>query len=1496
MASSAKTILLKTRVGVDGEQTYKEALNRINGELRVLKAEMNAATSAFGDNQNSVEALTAKQEALTRQQEMHAEKVQRLTELLELSKTKFAENSEVQNQCRTDLAYAQAALNKCTNELGNVSAALESAKQAEAEAADGTNEAQEAREKEAKALKEITNAIAQYDASLRGLKDVEADAENPMAYEKLDLLHDKMVAQSKQVALLTKAYEEAKEKTGEYSDETTRLYQSLESVRQAQAETRKSFDELDEAITLSEQSSGELARIALEAQKAREQEAEALKHMSNAIAQYDAKLRGLKDAEKDLESPQVAEKLGLLSEKLEAQDWQIELLAEAYQRAKEETGEYSDETTRLLQALESAKQAYAETTDTYVNLQEAIEKAGDSADEITDSVDEAQKAREQEAEALKKATNAIAQYDARLRGLKDAEKDIASNEAAEKMSLLHDKLNAQNKQVALLTKAYDEAKEETGEYSDETTRLYQSLENAKQAQAETSRNIAEMDKACDDAEEATDELAASTDEAAEATEDMGEETEDASGKARAFASVIAGAAKTLGGVVVAGAKAAAAALLAVGSAAAAAVKAGFDLSISAGQYADNIATVSSQMAISQESLQKWSYTSNFIDTSVESIADAMKTMNQSIGQASEGSEEAQKKFQALGVSFLDVNGRMRDSESVFWDSIDALHAIKSPVERNVLAMELFGESARQLNPLIEAGSEAFQAMGDEAQQLGTVFSDEELATMGGFDDTMGKAKQSAEGLKNAIGLALIPAFQPLVSRATSAMAKVNLALRDGISPDEVGELVGSLLDEAEAAMGDVATMIENALPLASSALGKLVSSLGKKLPGMVSRILPSAMGLLQGVLNAITSNASEIGRVAGELVGQLASFLVSNLPGIVSAGWSLVGGLLSGIATSISPLWETVKDDVAREMGKVWGGIKSAFGTLAGILEEVLNLPEGSLTTAVEQAISAVEGFFGDIWGAIQGVFHSLGELVRGVLNGEMDVQAAVDTAALAAAGFFGQIWAAIAGTFLTLGDLVLDALGINIDLESYVEEAKGKAKEFFQKIWDAIASTFLTLGDLVKKVLSGEISLGDALETAKGKVIDFFQKIWDAIAGVFKPLSSLLSRVFGEGGSLFSKVREAWGRVKAEVTSGFKSAWGDIIGSFGNLGDWFGGIWEGVATKISDGWGHFKGGVQEVCTGIWSTITGWFGGGEQEGKGGATHESSSGERTGGGGGHFGTPEDEIGDALLNQALTSVAGNVEGTSPNVSAAMTKVIQAALDAAKAILTSEDGIKTGAEWMDGLEDGFGDAEDRVAGAARDVIKAAEAAMRSLVNSGIFTRIGLAISAGVAMGIRSGTGAIINAARSASRQAYTASKVELDVRSPSHKMQWIGEQSGEGLAVGLERKRNRIAEAARTLSSKAMTEVQTAHGPTPIDYTQLGDATAAALRREGVGESAIDYDRMGAAVAQANKESGIGKATIVVGKQELGRSLEPEVNSATAQRSSKTIAGRPGQLVLA
>ena len=127
--------------------------------------------------------------------------------------------------------------------------------------------------------------------------------------------------------------------------------------------------------------------------------------------------------------------------------------------------------------------------------------------------------------------------------------------------------------------------------------------------------------------------------------------------------------------------------------------------------------------------------------------------------------------------------------------------MEAGAERDALAMQLFGDSARELNPLIEAGSAAWREMGKEAQAMGTVFSDENIAKMGAFDDSMQRFSATGTALKNSIGLVMIPAFQPLIETATSAMGQVAVALQDGLEPDELPGILNGLLNMVTCTFG-----------------------------------------------------------------------------------------------------------------------------------------------------------------------------------------------------------------------------------------------------------------------------------------------------------------------------------------------------------------------------------------------------------------------------------------------------------------------------------------------------------------------------------------------------------------------------------------------------------------------------------------------------------------------------------------------------------------------
>lgn len=133
-------------------------------------------------------------------------------------------------------------------------------------------------------------------------------------------------------------------------------------------------------------------------------------------------------------------------------------------------------------------------------------------------------------------------------------------------------------------------------------------------------------------------------------------------------------------------------------------------------------------------------------------------------------------FARLGVRYKEHNGELRSAEAVFYDTIDALGKMTNETERDSMAMDLFGRSAKELNPLIEAGSKRFKELGKEAHTVGYVMSTENLQKFGELDDAMRRMDNTSKNLKNNFGLALAPILTDLFE----VIAKVPIPVIQGL--------------------------------------------------------------------------------------------------------------------------------------------------------------------------------------------------------------------------------------------------------------------------------------------------------------------------------------------------------------------------------------------------------------------------------------------------------------------------------------------------------------------------------------------------------------------------------------------------------------------------------------------------------------------------------------------------------------------------------------------
>lgn len=116
------------KIGVDGEAEFRVAIKNLNTSLKTLGTEMGAVTSQFGKNQQSEEALTAKNKVLNKEIESQKDKLSKLKEGLAQSAAKYGENDEKTQKWQQAVNKAQETLNKQKNELDDNEKSLENLK------------------------------------------------------------------------------------------------------------------------------------------------------------------------------------------------------------------------------------------------------------------------------------------------------------------------------------------------------------------------------------------------------------------------------------------------------------------------------------------------------------------------------------------------------------------------------------------------------------------------------------------------------------------------------------------------------------------------------------------------------------------------------------------------------------------------------------------------------------------------------------------------------------------------------------------------------------------------------------------------------------------------------------------------------------------------------------------------------------------------------------------------------------------------------------------------------------------------------------------------------------------------------------------------------------------------------------------------------------------------------------------------------------------------
>ena len=581
--------------------------------------------------------------------------------------------------------------------------------------------------------------------------------------------------------------------------------------------------------------------------------------------------------------------------------------------------------------------------------------------------------------------------------------------------------------------------------------------------------------------------------------------------------------------------------------------------------------------------------------------------------------------------------------------------------------------------------------------LGAIFGDESLkgilATLKqGPDalDEMTKGLYACEGAAKEMAETAENNLQGDLTKLGSGVSTMGIALHDFFVPairqtvQAVTGLVGwfNALDD-----GTKNTIFR--IGAMAAAAGPLLLNGGKVLT-LLSGVNPLVVGLGAAAVLAYTHSDALQGMVAklgdgvtafGAALESGAGFTAAFSAGLTAAfGEEAAGkvlGAIEGIKTAISTV------------GDVLTTVTDAVGTFFGSLFD----GEG-LKQSWNNAAAVISGYD---WTA----------LGTSILSG---VTGALDAAGEWLKNIFTAGWTAAKGVnWFELGTSIHDGIQTILDtaggwLKSLFEAGKTAASEIsWADIGTSILSGVTSVLDMAGSFLSGLFGLGKDSAIADVDWSAIGTAIWNGVTGVIDAAGSWLSSLFGFGKSAAEGL--PWSEVGTAIQTGvgtvldaagswlyagFEAAktyigglnWGEVgtaiqtgVGTvLDTAGAWLSagfeaaktaisGIdWGGVGSTIASGISGAIDGLAKLGSGIWDTITGWFGGGDEE-------KAKGDAKTSGG----------------NLTTGMETGLTEGSAA-VTTAATNAASSAMTAAAQTLTAESGTTITETWVGGMVTGI------------------------------------------------------------------------------------------------------------------------------------------------------------------------------------------------------------------
>lgn len=185
---------------------------------------------------------------------------------------------------------------------------------------------------------------------------------------------------------------------------------------------------------------------------------------------------------------------------------------------------------------------------------------------------------------------------------------------------------------------------------------------------------------------------------------------------------------------------------------------------------DEIAKMSKSLGVGVTALSELQFVAQRSGASLQELRVALKTLAKNAFDMSEGTGEARRSFEALGIRVTTASGGLKKLKPLFIEIADKLGKMTDSSKRAAMATQIFGRSGERLVPMFLEQREGIERLIARLHDLGGAWTVEGAQRAEEFQDSMLDLDTAILGLKISLAEELLPVIRRYIDNLTDWIA------------------------------------------------------------------------------------------------------------------------------------------------------------------------------------------------------------------------------------------------------------------------------------------------------------------------------------------------------------------------------------------------------------------------------------------------------------------------------------------------------------------------------------------------------------------------------------------------------------------------------------------------------------------------------------------------------------------------------------------------------